>query len=333
MGSKSRDDELEQLRRSIAEGDFAAAEQLLRSVGQGRQRRQGEPRDGRTGGDSEPSLGDPCEAASGAETASRDAVDARAPGEASPLERECPGQEAKVATAKGEMAFWRVRCTLRQFSPDDASVAADCAAVLRGARQQFDELAASAELCHAANARPEDLLFMDTETCGLSAMAVFLVGLMFFRDEELVFEQYFARDYAEEPAILQAFNDRVPEAGVLVTFNGRAFDVPLIAERSVVHGLAEPWCTPPHLDLLIEVRRRWRKRLPNCRMQTLEERFFSERRMDDIPSSQIPDAYHEFVRTADARAIGKVLAHNRRDLLTMSRMVCLLLTGCDPIPG
>ena len=71
--------------------------------------------------------------------------------------------------------------------------------------------------------------------------------------------------------------------------------------------------------------------MPNCRLQTLERCLFGRYRTEDIPSNEIPQAYHDFVRTGDAHLLPNVLYHNRMDMLTMAELVCALLTGVDPI--
>ena len=249
-----------------------------------------------------------------------------------PLVEGCGGAEVGA----GENAYWLIRRPLREVSPDDAGISREYAAVLAGARQRFDELEASAELCHIADGGPEDALYMDTETCGFSGSMIFLVGLMFCEDGELIFEQHFARHYGEEKAMLQAFADRLTRHRVLVTFNGKAFDMNMIRERSAFHGVHIPIPggppdsrMPPHLDLLHEARRRWKGKLPNCRLQTLESHFCRRVRVGDIPGSAIPDAYHNFVNTADARQVRDILHHNLLDLLTMAQLICVLLTGCE----
>ncbi|HUU22320.1 MAG TPA: ribonuclease H-like domain-containing protein [Phycisphaerae bacterium] len=242
-----------------------------------------------------------------------------------PLAEAVPGVE--VATDHGP--YWLVSRTLAEVSPDDVSAQAELAAVLRGARHRFDELAASAELCHVANGAPGDPLFMDIESCGLSGACIFLVGLMFFRDDQLVFDQLLARHYGEEPAILDAFGRRLEQAGTLITFNGKSFDITCIRDRAIFHALDIP-PDPPHLDILHEARRRWRKDLPNCKLQTLEYTFCRRRRIGDIPGDQIPDAYHDFVAGSDARRLGAILHHNLLDMLTMGQLLCLLLTGEEP---
>jgi len=236
-----------------------------------------------------------------------------------------------MQTPAGGRPCWLVRKRLIEVDGEAVAIARDYAAVLRGARQRFDELQASAALCHAADARPEDLLFVDIETCGLFGAGIFLVGLMSYADGGLLFDQYFARDYAQEAAILQAFAARCGAAGVLVSFNGKTFDMNMIRERSAFHAVELPCPIPPHLDLLHESRRRWRGKLPNCRLQTLETHLCGRRRVGDIPGWAIPDAYHRFVDTGDARQVRDILHHNLLDLLTMAQLLTAILAGYDPV--
>jgi uncharacterized protein YprB with RNaseH-like and TPR domain len=245
------------------------------------------------------------------------------------LEVACPGEEVVEAVHGG--TYWLVRRTLAEVENESLAIAQEYSSVLRGARHGFDELGASAALCHAANALPGDLLFMDTETCGLSGAMIFLVGLMFHEGGQLVFEQHLARHYGQEEAILRAFARRYEQCGVLVSFNGKAFDMTQIRERWAFHGIEPPWTAPPHLDLLHEARRRWKGQVRSFRLQSLERQFCRRHRVGDIPGSAIPGAYHEFVRTGDARQIRDILHHNLLDLLTMAQLVTILLTGCDPV--
>jgi len=241
----------------------------------------------------------------------------------------CPG--AEVVEQAGGGKYWLIRRTLEDVDSGSVSIAREYADVLRGARQGFDELGASAALCHAANALPGDLLFMDTETCGLVGTMIFLIGLMFHENGQLVFHQYLARDYGEEAAILTAYARRHERCGVLVTFNGKAFDMTQIKERWAFHGIDPPFQEPPHLDLLHEARRRWKGQMKRFNLQALERHFCRRQRAGDIPGAAIPDAYHHFVRTGDARRMSDILHHNLLDLLTMAQLVTILLTGCDPV--
>lgn len=255
------------------------------------------------------------------------------PPDAGPLELvgACPGCEIETPSPRGPIRHWLIRRTLAEIGPDHGHISSQYVSVLRGAGQRLDELDASVGLCHAANSRPEDLLFMDIETCGLAGATIFLLGTMFFDGKDLVFEQHLARDYSEEPAILNAFAMRCQRAGLLVTFNGKSFDMNQIRERCVFHNIdAFEGQKLPHLDLLPESRKRWRKLLPNCKLQTLEQHFCKRRRVGDIPGWAIPDAYHKFVSTADARQVRDIVHHNMLDLLTMAELLCAALTSRVP---
>jgi hypothetical protein len=241
------------------------------------------------------------------------------------LEDAVPGVEANQPPGK----YWLVRRRLSQVSGDYLGVQRRYRSVLRGARQRIDELTASPGLCHLSAATPEGPLFLDLETCGLAGCPVFLVGLMSYSQGHLVFEQFLARHYGEEQAILAEAARRIDQAGVLVTFNGKAFDMNMLRERWAFHGI-QSRSKPPHCDLLHESRRLWRGSVPNCRLQTLEQYLCNRRRVGDIPGSAIPQAYHDFVAGGDARQLRAILHHNLLDLLTMAELLCSALTGESP---
>jgi uncharacterized protein YprB with RNaseH-like and TPR domain len=296
--SESRRKKLDLLARSLAARDVKGAEAILRSRGS---------------------------AGAGASGRALGQLGTVAPHRRIPLHEAAPGKE--VAVPEGR--YWLIRRSLEEVSGDYLGVQGEYLSVLRGARQRFDELSASPGICRIADGRPEEPLFLDIETCGLVGSCVFLVGLMSYRQGQLVFEQLLARHYGEEQAILGAFARRLESAGALVTFNGKAFDMTNLRERAAFHGIGLG-DEPPHCDLLHEVRRHWRGVLPNCRLQTLEQFLCRRRRIDDIPGHDIPQAYHDFVSGGDARKIKVIVHHNLMDLLTMSQLLCALLTGEQP---
>ena len=115
---------------------------------------------------------------------------------------------------------------------------------------------------------------------------------------------------------------------MLVSFNGKAFDVPVLRDRLGYHGIPSP-SEPPHLDLLHAARRRWRDVLPDCRLQTLEWRVCGRRRAGDIPGEEIPDVYHRFVRTGDSSDVVTVFHHNALDLVTLADIALALAAPED----
>jgi len=197
-------------------------------------------------------------------------------------------------------------------------------AIFRHAERRCEEDGAHPDLAALAETDPDRLLFMDLETTGLHGRPAFLIGLMRYDGEDLLISQLFARDYAEEKAILEAAGASVAEAGMLVTFNGKAFDVPFLRDRMVYHRL-RPVEGGAHFDLLHHSRRRWRGRLPNCRLQTLEQHLCRRLRTDDIPGDLIPQRYHDYVRSRDPRLVAPVFYHNRLDLISLAELLAAVV--------
>lgn len=168
--------------------------------------------------------------------------------------------------------------------------------------------------------RPEDILFLDIETTGLGSTPLFLIGTLALEESRLVARQYLARDYAEERAVLALFAESLRGRRLLVTFNGKSFDVPYVKVRLSYHR-APALPELPHFDVLLEARRIWRPQVPNCRLKTLEEVICGRLREGDIDGAQIPEAYHRYVRTGDAAELSRIVRHNRLDLLTMADLL------------
>lgn len=179
--------------------------------------------------------------------------------------------------------------------------------------------AAILELSTLRASLARDVVFLDLETCGFSGSPIFLAGLLHDAGRGLVLEQWLARDYREERAVLTAVERVVSQKQVLATFNGKSFDAPMLADRRAYHRMPAG-SSRLHVDLLHHARRRWRRSLPNCKLQTLERFLLRRVRQDDLPGSQAPAEYHHFVRTGDARKMGAILHHNALDLVTLLQL-------------
>jgi len=171
--------------------------------------------------------------------------------------------------------------------------------------------------------RPEDMVFFDLETTGLSSSPLFLIGTMIWDGAGLVTRQYFARDYSQEPAAVELFLGLTAGRRLLVSFNGKTFDQPFVRTRAAANSISCRF-DMAHLDLLHVARRLWRHRLPDCKLQTLESCICGRMRHGDIPGHLIPDAYHDYVRTGNAAHMVAVLQHNLLDLITMADLIVRL---------
>ncbi|MFO7958233.1 MAG: ribonuclease H-like domain-containing protein [Candidatus Brocadiia bacterium] len=178
------------------------------------------------------------------------------------------------------------------------------------------------DLAPLAEAVPEDLTLFDLETLGLGNAGIFLIGCLRLEGGRVAVEQFLAADYSEEPSLVGSFAETLRRTRVLVSFNGKSYDLPLLTGRAGMwHVDLAAERLAHHLDILYECRRRWSGELPDCRLQTLELRVCGRRRRGDLPGAQIPATYHEFVETRDARLLAPILRHNVLDLVTMAEIL------------
>ncbi len=173
----------------------------------------------------------------------------------------------------------------------------------------------------------EGLAFVDIEATGFTpGTPLFLVGLILVEEGKLRVRQLLARDYTEEGALLFHLWKTLQNTDTVVSFNGKSYDLPYIRDRMVYYGYRMKEGIA-HIDLLHEGRRRYKDRLVNCKLQTLERAICGRGRTEDIPGAEIPDAYHSFVRTNNAVDMRDILHHNALDLVTMVEVVLFMLEG------
>jgi len=176
-------------------------------------------------------------------------------------------------------------------------------------------------------ARVTDLLFLDIETTGLGGAGViaFLVTTAYLADDGLHVRQYLAGSPADEAALLTRLVADIHashDEPVLVTYNGRAFDAPILDQRATMHRLRGTFEAMPHLDLLAPVRRGFRGLLPSCRLAVIEERFLGVTRpAHEVAGGDVPTWYFRFLRTQDARHLVPLVTHNADDVLSLAALL------------
>jgi hypothetical protein len=180
-----------------------------------------------------------------------------------------------------------------------------------------------------ASCDPAGALFLDTETTGLAGGAgtvAFLVGLAWWDGATLVLEQILVRALGEEAPMLDLVRERIARASMLVTFNGKSFDLPLLRTRFVMAGMKAP-AEPPHLDLLHVARRvhkeRTRRSAGACKLTAIEREILGFERIDDVASGDVSACYLHFLHTGDARALLGVIEHNAWDVVAMAALAGL----------
>src|SRR5437879_6878563 len=182
----------------------------------------------------------------------------------------------------------------------------------------------------AALTDPEKWLFLDTETTGLSGGTgtyAFLVGLAWWDAGGLQVEQFFMRDFSEEHSLLHELSGRLAERPVLVTFNGKSFDWPLLESRfTMTRSIAVPKLAA-HLDLVNPARALWKLRLGAVRLVELERHVLDGSRLDwhrenDVSSALIPQFYFDYLRGGPAEPLAGVVRHNQMDLRGLAALFC-----------
>jgi uncharacterized protein len=169
-------------------------------------------------------------------------------------------------------------------------------------------------------------VFIDLETTGISGGAgtvAFLVGCGYFDLGAFQVRQFLLTSYTKERALLSAVADFFDATDLIVTYNGKSFDVPVMETRWLFHRMEMPLDGVPHFDTLHAARRLWKMRAEDatdggCRLTTLERALFEVRRVGDVPGFEIPSRFFRFLRSGDPRPLEPVLEHNRLDLVSLA---------------
>lgn len=170
----------------------------------------------------------------------------------------------------------------------------------------------------------EGMLFFDTETTGLSGgtgTRAFMIGASDFVAGGLRIRQLLISHLAAETAMLEAFSQWLRPDTRLVSYNGRCYDAPLLATRYRLARKNNPLIELAHLDLLFPTRRRYRGVWENCKLATIERNALGIVREDDLPGSEAPAAWLQYLRGGSSHQLQRVLAHNFQDVVTLARLL------------
>jgi uncharacterized protein len=177
------------------------------------------------------------------------------------------------------------------------------------------------------DAAPTEWAFLDTETTGLAGgtgTCAFLIGVGRITREGFRVRQFFMRDHGEEASALDALARFLEPFKVLITYNGRAFDQPLLDTRYRLNRARPPFARMEHLDLLFSARRLWKLRFESCRLVDLENQVLGVEREGDVPGALIPYLYFEYLRTRQAARLLPVFHHNQLDIVTLACLTAIV---------
>jgi uncharacterized protein YprB with RNaseH-like and TPR domain len=176
-------------------------------------------------------------------------------------------------------------------------------------------------------AHPTRWAFLDTETTGLAGGTgtyAFLIGVGSIDAEGFRLRQFFMRDYGEEASLLWRLSEYLAQFDVLITYNGKSYDQPLLETRFRMSRARHPFERMEHLDLLFGARRLWKLRLDSCRLVDLENRVLGVEREGDLPGEMIPYVYFDFLRSQRAFRVVPIFHHNATDILSLACLTAIV---------
>ncbi|MDX1978682.1 MAG: ribonuclease H-like domain-containing protein [Bryobacteraceae bacterium] len=176
-------------------------------------------------------------------------------------------------------------------------------------------------------APPSRWCFLDTETTGLAGGTgtyAFLIGVGYLDGGAFRVKQYFLREPGEEASALEALNEQLAQFDVIVTYNGKSFDLPLLETRFRMARMRPPFDRMGHLDLLHGARRLWKLRFDNCRLMELENQILGVEREGDVPGELIPYLYFDYLRKGEILRLVPVFHHNAIDVLTLACLTAIV---------
>jgi uncharacterized protein YprB with RNaseH-like and TPR domain len=178
-----------------------------------------------------------------------------------------------------------------------------------------------------ASSHPTRWAFLDTETTGLAGGTgtyAFLIGVGSIEPAGFRLRQFFMRDYGDEPSLLSRLAEYLAPFDVLITYNGKAYDQPLLETRFRMSRARHPFDRLEHLDLLFGARRLWKLRLESCRLVDLEHQILGVERQGDLPGEMIPYVYFDYLRTQAAFRLVPIFHHNAIDILSLACLTAIV---------
>jgi hypothetical protein len=223
--------------------------------------------------------------------------------------------------------YWLRRCAYRpqdfwgEMLPEEDCALADA----RGLRIPLTETRKRVPL--------RKCLFIDCETTGLSGGAgtiSFLTAVGQFRRGAFVVDQYFLPDPSDELAVLEALEERFAHSRALITYNGSSFDLPLLEGRFNFWRLEPAFRSLPHLDLLWPTRSLFKHRIGDCSLGSVEEKLLRLSRVEDLPGSEVPEVYFQYLHEGESPRLHAVFEHNRFDVVSLFVYALWLDPRTDP---
>lgn len=169
-------------------------------------------------------------------------------------------------------------------------------------------------------------LFFDIETTGFSPKSsiCYLIGCVYYREDQWHYTQWFAENEADEPTILNAFFQFLTEYENLVHFNGDGFDLPFLLGRCKRFELPYDFTNITSTDLF-KCARSLRKllNLENYKQKTIEI-FLGIDREDECSGGELIQVYQSYTKHPTQDQLNLLLLHNHDDIIGLLQLIPIL---------
>lgn len=166
------------------------------------------------------------------------------------------------------------------------------------------------------------MVFFDIETLGLNPQfyPIILIGMSYEESGKYIVEQIFAEDILEEENILGEFKERIDPLDVIVSYNGKNFDVPYINKRMERYRL-DFSLNNEHLDVICYVRPNKRRLgLQSCSLKNVEK-YLDLNRDDTIDGAESITLYNRYVKSREDALKQKIMLHNFEDVYNLPKIL------------
>ena len=175
-------------------------------------------------------------------------------------------------------------------------------------------------------ANPDKTIFFDIETTGFSRKYcnVYLIGCMYFSNNELMYAQWLAENFNDEANVLMAFHKFLKRFNTIIHFNGNAFDIPFVKERGEKYNLDFDFDRFNSIDIYKPLSKlNHILNLENQKQKTFEKAL-NIKRTDPFSGGELVEVFKHYVESKDERLIFPLLLHNREDVINMGKLISLL---------
>ena len=166
----------------------------------------------------------------------------------------------------------------------------------------------------------DKLLFIDIETLGLYTQPIILTGIARIKNNEIIIDQFLTLNLDEEPAMLFATISYINEDNIILSYNGKNFDIPYLDSRLIYYGILNESISNIHLDLFHFCKRLFKNRFPNLKLSTLEQFLLGLKRNIEVPSFLVPEFYYEYLKINNPGPLIPIIQHNKQDLITLIKL-------------